>query len=43
MNGKSDVICPRKNDVVDIWNVLFDEEELNYRYLQYTSSLVVTC
>lgn len=42
MNGKSDVICPRKtdsadikkkNDVVDICNVNFDKEEWNYRYL----------
>ncbi len=29
MNGKSDVICPRKNDIVDIGNVHFDWEELN--------------
>lgn len=29
--------------IVDIRNVLFDQEELNYGYLQYLSSLAIKC
>lgn len=57
MNGIADVIHPRKNDVVDIWNyscgwehfsvniwnVHFDQEELNYGYLQFISSVAIKC
>ncbi len=37
MNGKSDVICPRKNDVADMWNG-YDSEELNCVYLVHVET-----
>lgn len=40
VNSKSGFICVRKNNIVDIWTVLFDEEKLTYGYLQYIFSLV---
>ena len=34
MNGKSDVISPRKNDNMDISNGSFGQEECNCGYLK---------